>query len=340
MYWATLRTNDGAFLARSRGNIRWIETLAKFALRLVSLLEVSALLITPKVTHAGPSGPVDQLETRAAAGDSNSQAVLASEYEFGERRTQDFTKAFYWYSRAAAQTNLNGELGVGNAYLTGHGVERNEAIADALTIKLASEGATRSYRGAGIALEIRGMRAGEQFIKEPLYLSEARPKSRFQPYFIQAYKWFNLACVEGDPDAPKDRAEVLDMMTEESIKAGQEASAAFKPVPRTGLQFDASGKLVCSSSLNLQGTDFLSGLPSASRLPSQAELNDAFARRLARASNGPPWEQFDIGIDYIRGLGVQTNLDLGLFWVRKAETQGFPEAKEFLRTNSLKSSPR
>jgi hypothetical protein len=66
----------------------------------------------------------------------------------------------------------------------------------------------------------------------------------------------------------------------------------------------------------------------------QRQLDARFAQRLAEASNGPPWHQFDVGIDYLRGYGVQTNLESALYWINKAAAGGFPEAKEFIRTNS------
>ena len=64
-------------------------------------------------------------------------------------------------SGAAAQTNLMGELGVSNAFLTGHGVRANENIAEGLTIRMANEGDVRGYKAAGSTLLTRGMRLSE-----------------------------------------------------------------------------------------------------------------------------------------------------------------------------------
>ena len=66
----------------------------------------------------------------------------------------------------------------------------------------------------------------------------------------------------------------------------------------------------------------------------QHEMDASFARRLARAESGLAWEQFDVARDYLRGYGVETNLDSALYWFRKAAAQNFPEAIEFLRTNA------
>jgi len=54
----------------------------------------------------------------------------------------------------------------------------------------------------------------------------------------------------------------------------------------------------------------------------------------ARAE-GRVYSQFLLGLDYWCGQGTQTNQNLALHWLRTAAIAGSPEAKEFLRTNSL-----
>src|ERR1019366_3331429 len=120
---------------------------------------------------------IEDLQAKASAGDADSQALLAGRYENGTEVPQDFSKSLYWFSRAAAQTNLTGEFGIEGAFLMGHGVQRNEAIADALTIKIANEGDIRHYRLAGLALLTRGMRAGEGLRTEPSFALDNRGKS-------------------------------------------------------------------------------------------------------------------------------------------------------------------
>jgi hypothetical protein len=59
-----------------------------------------------------------------------------------------------------------------------------------------------------------------------------------------------------------------------------------------------------------------------------------FQRRTARAQRGVAHDQWDLGMDYWIGLGVETNADLAVYWIRKAAAQSYPEAIEFLKTNA------
>jgi hypothetical protein len=53
-----------------------------------------------------------------------------------------------------------------------------------------------------------------------------------------------------------------------------------------------------------------------------------------QASNGVARSQFEIGLRYLRGDEVETNRPLGMYWIWKASYQDYPQAVEFVRTNS------
>ena len=284
---------------------------------------------------------IEDLQAKAAAGDADSQALLAGRHENGTGIPQDFAKSFYWNSRAAAQTNLTGELGIQNAFLMGHGVARNDALADALAIKLANEGHIRSYRSAGLALQNRGMRSTEWQITEPTFAYESRNRPRLQTNFIQAYKWFSLACAAGDAEAFASRDEVLNMMTPESIKYSQALSASFKPVARTALQFDASGRLIYPPPGITQQTNsqYIQRMKLAAAEKRQRQAEALLAWQRQQATNGVPRSQFDLGLRYLNADGVETNPQLGAYWAKQAAAQDYTPAVDFLKTNRVGGSP-
>jgi TPR repeat protein len=59
----------------------------------------------------------------------------------------------------------------------------------------------------------------------------------------------------------------------------------------------------------------------------QATLAKVMAFRLQSASNGLPTAQYQVGIAYLKGEGVETNKGLGFYWLNKAAAQGNPDAK-------------
>jgi hypothetical protein len=71
----------------------------------------------------------------------------------------------------------------------------------------------------------------------------------------------------------------------------------------------------------------------------QATVDDleALLVRSKSATNGSARAQCELGMHYLMGLGVETNVPLAFFWLRKAADQRFPEALEFLSTNSAPS---
>jgi S1-C subfamily serine protease len=52
--------------------------------------------------------------------------------------------------------------------------------------------------------------------------------------YIEAYKWMNLAAVNGEPDALRNRETFKQNMTPEQIAAAQELSREFKPRKESG----------------------------------------------------------------------------------------------------------
>ncbi len=54
------------------------------------------------------------------------------------------------------------------------------------------------------------------------------------------------------------------------------------------------------------------------------------------AENGDPAAQFNVGMMYYYGSGVELNAEKGVEWMRKAANKGNFDAKFFLRAISIK----
>ncbi len=67
------------------------------------------------------------------------------------------------------------------------------------------------------------------------------------------------------------------------------------------------------------------------RLERAKQLENLFALRKQRALSGAPDACFDLGMMYVKGEGTETNLDLGLKYIKIAAQNGYGSAVEYLK---------
>ncbi|HET6249108.1 MAG TPA: hypothetical protein VFE47_15540 [Tepidisphaeraceae bacterium] len=79
--------------------------------------------------HAAEKSSIDELTTRAQAGDSHAQLDLAVRYRDGKGVDRDYPQAMHWAHLAADQGDAAAMDFLGYAFLTGTGAKRNPAIA-------------------------------------------------------------------------------------------------------------------------------------------------------------------------------------------------------------------
>ena len=61
----------------------------------------------------------------AEGGNANAQFVLARFYYLGQGVKQNYPKAIYWLKKSAAKGNINAQLDLGHIYYYGHVVKQN-----------------------------------------------------------------------------------------------------------------------------------------------------------------------------------------------------------------------
>ena len=91
---------------------------------------ILTVLLIARVVCAAESPSLDELIAKATNGDVPAQNTLAIRYRDGAKGVEkDESKAMHWAHMAADQGNETAMDFIGHAFLTGHGVQRNPAVA-------------------------------------------------------------------------------------------------------------------------------------------------------------------------------------------------------------------
>jgi localization factor PodJL len=129
------------------------------------------------------------LRDSAMAGDANAQFVVATRYLNGENVAMDYSKAAYWYGKAAASGLAPAQYRVATLYERGKGVERDMKSAQAW------------YERAGALGNIKAMHNAAVI---------AASNEAGQPDYARAFKWFSLAAAHGLKDSQFNLAVLIE----------------------------------------------------------------------------------------------------------------------------------
>ncbi|MBI3880609.1 MAG: sel1 repeat family protein [Verrucomicrobia bacterium] len=266
---------------------------------------------------------------RAEEGDAGMQFTVGFKYLHGDTVTQDFAKAFSWFSKSAAQGFLAGQASLADCYRYGRGVPQNKAIADAILLKLANEGDALMQRSLGLAFEGEMVRKGWTY----------RVSGEFVPLAIQAYKWYSLAATQGEASAAKDRNELAAAMDPKDLAAAQRLAAEFKPAEKTPWPVPPRPPTEEEKAAEIKKLQAEKEKKEAAMEKMKATQAKVLALQMRQASNGSATFQFDLGARYLKGDGVEKNEDLAREWLEKSAAQGNNQAKALLETTKQKSDP-
>ena len=156
---------------------------------------------------------VETTETRADHGDPEAQFSLGLRFA-QPGAAQDYAQAAQWYLKAAEQSHSLAQFNLGIMYAAGQGMPRDEVKSMVWMQKAADAGDAGAQFKVGLKYH-RASLAG---------LPEAAPESR-----IEAFKWLQLAEVQGYRGSAAARAFVALKMTREDVAAGGRRVAAFVP---------------------------------------------------------------------------------------------------------------
>lgn len=297
-------------------------------------------------------------------------AVARSIAELHERQ-MNAKEAVIWYQKAAKdpQPHRAVYMKLAEAYTSGWGVEKNDATALQWYRKAADAGSTKAteavmrayFNGTGTAVDTEG---AIQWMEKLFVVSPKRkyalakdfaagnglPKSlprafmlamraaeegdaRGARYVAYAYErgegvpvneakanqWFAKAGIvrkRGSKSAPSEHPLVTQGRQHESKAEYSQALALYKEAADTG----DSGAMLRLASMYSTGIGVTQ------------DIKKSFSWYLKAAEKGSAEGQYQVGLSYARGFGAEKDEAKALEWLDKAEKNGYPLAKETLKT--------
>jgi len=245
---------------------------------------------------------INQLQTKAQAGDSTAQLNLGKAYEDGYGVLQSDKQAVKWYQAAAEQGNAAAQNNLGLMFRLGHGVEQDKLEAVNWYRKAARQGnpgaafnlGTSYYNGDGVGVNL-----------------------------TTAYAWFLLAQKFGSlpaADATKRMAEEVPTLQSDAFEKIGDIYQKGDDLPqssteainwyRKAVDEGASGAQIKLAMLLLQGQDASSNYGEVHRL-----CEKAVAQHFSYAA-------YCMGQLYERGLGVERDLRKAVKWFTEAADMG------------------
>jgi TPR repeat protein len=212
-------------------------------------------------------------KAKAEKGNAQAQYNLGNCYLVGQGVVKDEVEAVKWYRIAADQNYVLAEDNLGICYAMGLGVAQDDVEALKWWRKAAEQNCGDAQLSLGVCYDLgRGVTQD----------------------YVQAYKWYNLAVAQGDTNAIGARRRIATLMTPDQIAEGQRLSAEFTPKKET--------------------------LGSSS----------GFEATRAKAETGDAQAQYNLGVCYDQGQGVAQDHTEAVMLYRKAADQGLAEAQNEL----------
>jgi TPR repeat protein len=255
----------------------------------------------------------------AEQGDAGAQNALGALYASGLGVPQDHGAAFAWYRRAAEQGAPAHQFDLALMYDNGLGVAQDFSRAAEWYAKAAAQGLPDAeanlgflyQQGAGVpqdfakALDLytRAARKGHAKAQNNLGLMYTRGEGVAQNYAV-AVDWYRKAAAQGFAKAITNLA----VMVENGFGVKQDEDEARRLYRLGGRHADASQAALDQARFLPDGK--------ASDPPALAA---AAARHDANA-------QFNLGLRYVRGLGVPQDYVLGYMWLNLSAAHGLADA--------------
>ena len=149
---------------------------------------------------------VKEWREAAARGEAWAQFNLGNMYLTGEGVLKNDAEAVKWYRKAAAQGNVPAQYNLGNMYSDGIGVPENDAEAVKWFRKAADQGLANAQYNLGV------MYATGEGVAEN---------------YVLAHMWMKLARAQGNENAKNNLKILILKMTQEQIAEAQRLAAAW-----------------------------------------------------------------------------------------------------------------
>ena len=127
-----------------------------------------------------------EIINKAEHGDMEAQNYLGMMYEHGEDLPQDYTKAVYWYRKAAEQGHAQSQVNLGWMYFEGQGIAQDYKRAAYWYRKAAVQGEPLSQHDLGI-MYYKGLGVDQDYTEALMWLNLA-VSNQFEDGFYDIYK--------------------------------------------------------------------------------------------------------------------------------------------------------
>jgi TPR repeat protein len=270
---------------------------------------------------------LEWLSRAAEKGNPEHQHDLALALDTGKAGITDRVAAAQWFARAADQGLAKAKTSLGLAYQSGAGVEKNLPKAAALYAEAAEAGDSRAQNNLGLMLA-RGEGVPQDYPRAVELFKQALAQGLTQANY-------NLGVMyENGFGVPQDEAQAMELYRRAGLKGDASASAA---VANSGPIFDV--RLAPTDLATAKSDDFaaaahngdpvamfLAGYVAAAKESSAAEMAQAAQWFDRAAARGMAAAMANLGLLYVRGLGVPQDFVLGYMWLNIAAASGLPEA--------------
>jgi TPR repeat protein len=289
------------------------------------LLICSALLLLATATFGvadpNPGDPdLNDLKTKAEAGDANAQTELGDMYLKGVHVSQDDALALKWYQKAADQGNAEAQSQLGNMYAYSIGVAKNSAEAASWRRKSAEQGNASAQLLLGIMYE-RGEGVKQDSVAAAIWIKKAAKQGDkiaqntlgnvlqfgvgVSKNVKEAASWYRKSADQGYASAQGN----LGLMYESGTGVPQDNALAASWYRKAADQRD-DGAEVNLGKLYFNGTGVVK------------DGVEASIWFLKAARQGNPDAAFNLAMLYTNGVGVTQNYVEGLAWCDVAAALG------------------
>jgi TPR repeat protein len=285
-----------------------------------SAILLAFLLLLPSSSFAGMSPEevkaFESYRAKAMKGDPGAQHTLGFFYYSGEGVLKDYGQAVLWLRKAAEQGYAEAQYSLGLCCAKGEGVAKDYNQAVLWFRKAAEQGHAEAQYDLGLSYHL-----GEGVLKEygqaVLWFRKAAEQGYAEAqqnlgnYYsigegvlkdeIEAYAYWSLAGITLE-DARKNLAVLEKKMSPDARSRGQQRSKELKKE----IEAKQAGLLALSPAHAVM----------------RPEVVKAFEDHKARALQGNPDAQCNVGYCYEIGQGVAKDLVQAAIWYRKAAEQG------------------
>jgi uncharacterized protein len=259
----------------------------------------------------------------AAQGAAEHQFDLAVMYDNGLGVAKDSARAAQWYARAAAQGLADAEASLGVLYQQGSGVPEDAARAFELYSRAADKGHARAQNNLGL-LYTRGEGVAQDYAAAVTWFRKAAEQGLHTAMTNLGVMYANGFGVKQDQDEAAHWYRL----------GGRQGPTALDQIAYVydgrlaPLSADARTRAAHVAAAN--GGDpiaqFILGYVHSSGAPAERDFRAAarWYRKAADKSYAPAMT--NLGLLYIRGLGVPQDYVLGYMWINLAAASGLAEA--------------